>query len=90
MSAIRDGEQAGSAGFADLGCYTLQDLPDLLAVAKNVADGAVGALLGLPDCLGVGMGEDVFLLDDDAAPLRQLVYAIQLHSCAPPPDAGQQ
>ena len=67
----------------------LQDLPDLLAVAKDVADRAVGAVLGLANRLAVGIGEDVLLLDDVPAGLRQLVDPVQFHARTPPAGAGQ-
>src|SRR6185369_2091500 len=67
----------------------LKDLPDRFAVAQDVADGAVVAALGLFDRLPVGTGEDVLLLDDDAAGLGQLVHAVQLHATSPGFESGQ-
>ena len=62
---------------------SLEYLPDPLAVARHVADRAVGAVLGLPHRLAVGRGEDVLFLDHDAARLGELVDPIHFHVTAP-------
>jgi hypothetical protein len=59
-------------------------LADRLAIVEDVADRAVGTVLGLLDRFGVGLGEDVLLLDDRATALHQLVDPVQLHAESPP------
>src|SRR3954466_4306338 len=59
------------------------DRGDLLAVAPDVADGAVVVALRPGHRLPVVIGEDVLALDDLAARLGELVHPIMPHSPTP-------
>ena len=61
----------------------LKDLADAFAVAGDVTDGAVVAILRLPHRGAITVGEDVLALEYGAAPLGKLVDPVKLHCLTP-------